>query len=162
MITDAFDGFSFFGRFGFAGSVGLAAPHALHRFADALLSSVHESHVHRGPASAGGSRRRGAAAGGGAAGTGESAMRSGDGERARGARSYIPCSDAGSSGWKRSSERSTISSSSSCSSGYSCRTRLSKLSSRRSARRVATTARHVGHSFFPRRIEVSMQSAQKR
>ena len=67
MITDAFDGFSFFGRFGFAGSVGLAAPHALHRFADALLSSVHESHVHRGPASAGGSRRRGAAAGGGGA-----------------------------------------------------------------------------------------------
>ena len=53
------DATSGLGRFGFAGSVGLAAPHALHRFADALLSSVHESHVHRGPASAGGSRRRG-------------------------------------------------------------------------------------------------------
>ena len=46
MITDAFDGFSFFGRFGFAGSVGLAAPHALHRFADALLSSVHCAQAH--------------------------------------------------------------------------------------------------------------------
>ena len=157
-------GFSRLRRF-LLGLLGLGASHALHLRAEPAFSSVHVSHVHCSSA-AGGARfvsDTGVAKDfGSAAGTGEVSRSC----LVRGGFSSFPMkSERGGEGTavKRYCEISISSNSSSMStSGYKERTRLSKLSSRRRARRVAMGARHVGHSLRPSRMADSMHSLQNR
>eukprot|EP00964_Phaeocystis_antarctica_P091711 scaffold58867_cov65-Phaeocystis_antarctica.AAC.6 len=158
-------GFSRLSRF-LLGLLGLGASHALHLRTELAFSSVHVSHVHC--SSTVGDARFVSDTGvasdfGSAAGIGEVSRSC----LVRGGFSSLPMkSDRGGEGTavKRYCEISisSTSSSSMSTSGYKERTRLSKLSSRRRARRVAMGARHVGHSLRPSRMEDSMHLLQNR